>query len=149
MSVLKRIDEDLKQALKARNELKVTLLRGLKSDIKYRQIDKGAELTEAEVIEVLGSSAKKHRDSIEQFKAGNRQDLVDKESSELEIIKEYLPEQLSPDKLREIVAAAVTKAGAESPAQIGLVMKDLMPQVKGKADGKMVKDLVVEFLSKK
>lgn len=147
MSVLERIDDDLKKALKARNELKVTLLRGLKSDIKYRQIDKGAELSDDEIIEVLSSAAKKHRDSIEQFTAGNRQDLVDKESAELEIIKEYLPQPLSEEKLRTMVAEAVEKSGAESPAQIGLVMKELMPQVKGKADGKVVKDLVVKLLS--
>jgi len=147
MSVLERIDDDLKKALKARNELKATLLRGLKSDIKYRQIDKGAELSDDEIIEVLSSSAKKHRDSIEQFTAGKRQDLVDKESAELEIIREYLPQPLSEEKLRAMVAEAVEKSGAESPAQIGLVMKELMPQVKGKADGKVVKDLVVELLS--
>jgi len=149
MSVLERIDEDLKKALKARNELKVTLLRGLKSDIKYRQIDKGAELSDEDVIDVLNSAAKRHRDSIEQFTAGKRQDLVDKEIAELEIIQEYLPEQLSEEKLRALVTEAIEKSGADSPAKMGLVMKELMPQVKGKADGKVVKDLVVEYLSKK
>jgi uncharacterized protein YqeY len=147
MSILKRIDEDLIKALKARNELKATLLRGLKSDIKYRQIDKGAELTEDDIISVLSTSAKRHRDSIEQFTAGKRQDLVDKESAELEIINQYLPEQMSEEKLRQIIKEAIDRTGADSPAKIGLVMKELMPQVKGKADGKLVKDIVTAMLS--
>ncbi len=147
MSILKRIDEDLIKALKARNELKATLLRGLKSDIKYRQIDKGAELTEEDIISVLRTSAKRHRDSIEQFAAGKRQDLVDKESAELEIINQYLPEQMSEEKLRQIIKETIDRTGADSPAKIGMVMKELMPQVKGKADGKLVKELVTAMLS--
>jgi len=147
MSILKRIDEDVIKALKARNEFLTTLLRGLKSDIKYKQIEIGKELTDDEIIGVLSSAAKKRRDSIEQFKAGNRQDLVDKETSELNFITEYLPEQLSEDKIREIVVKVINNIGAESPSQIGMVMKEVMPQLKGKADGKIVKGLVTAILS--
>ena len=148
MSLLKRIDEDLIKALKSHEGDKVTMFRGLKSDIKYKQIDKGEELTDDEVGAVLTFAAKKRRDSIEQFKAGGRQDLVDKETAELDIIKEYLPEQLSDEKLREIIGKAIEKTGADSPAKMGLIMKEVMPEVKGKADGKMVNKIAVEMLSK-
>ena len=124
MSLLKRIDEDLIKALKNRENDKVTLFRGLKSDIKYKKIEKGDELTDEEIEGVLSSAAKRRRDSIEQFKAGNRQDLVDKETFELNIIITYLPEQMSEDKLREIIGAAIEKTGADSPAKMGLIMKD-------------------------
>ena len=148
MSLLKRIDEDLIKALKSREGDKVTLFRGLKSDIKYKQIDKGEELTDEEIGEVLTGAAKRRRDSIEQFQAGGRQDLVDKETAELEIIKVYLPEQFSEEKLREIIGQAIEKTGADSPAKVGLVMKEVMPEVKGKADGKIVNKIAVEMLSK-
>ncbi len=148
MSLLKRIDEDLIKALKSRESDKVTLFRGLKSDIKYKQIDKGKELTDEEIGEVLTGAAKRRRDSIEQFQAGGRQDLVDKETAELEIIKVYLPEQLSEEKLREIISQAIEKTGADSPAKMGLIMKEVMPEVKGKADGKIVNKIAVEMLSK-
>jgi len=148
MSLLKRIDEDLIKALKNHESDKVTMFRGLKSDIKYKQIDKGEELTDEEVAAVLAFNAKKRRDSIEQFKAGGRQDLVDKETAELEVIKEYLPEQLSEEKLREIIARAIEKTGADSPAKMGLIMKEVMPEVKGKADGKIVNKIAAELLSK-
>jgi len=148
MSLLKRIDEDLVKALKNREQDKVTLFRGLKSDIKYKKIEKNEELSEEDILAVLNSAAKRRRDSIEQFKAGNRQDLVDKETFELNIITGYLPEQLSEDKLREIIGEVIEKTGADSPSKMGLVMKEVMPATKGKADGKLVSRLVNEMLSK-
>jgi len=148
MSLLKRIDEDLVKALKARDQLKTTLLRGLKSDIKYKKIEKMDELNDDEIIAVLSSAAKRRKDSIEQFRAGNRQDLVDKETAELNFITEYLPEQLTEDKLRELIQESIEATGADSPAKVGLVMKDLMPKVKGKADGKLANRLVSDMLSK-
>lgn len=147
MSLVKKIDEELKKALKSGDRFTVTVLRGLKSDIKYKQIDAGEELTDDDVIGVLQSAAKRRRDSIEQFKLGNRDDLVDKETAELEIIKSYLPEQFPEEKLRELIAESIKETGADSPKKIGLVMKDLMPKIKGKADGKLVNKLVSEMLS--
>jgi len=147
MTLLQRIDEDIKKALKGGEKAKLLVLRGLKSDIKYKAIEKGEDLTEDDVIGVLGSAAKKRRDSIEQFKMGHREDLVEKESAELKIIMDYLPEQLSEDKLREIIKDAITKTGADSPAKVGLVMKEVMAEAKGKADGKFINRLVVEILS--
>jgi uncharacterized protein YqeY len=147
MSILERIDEDLIKALKARDSLKATLLRGLKSDIKYKKIEKGDELNDDDVISVLSSAAKRHRDSIDQFQAGHRQDLVDKETAELEIITGYLPEQLTEEELRGMVGRVIGETGADSPSKIGMVMKELMPRVKGRADGNLVKKLVSEALS--
>jgi len=147
MSLNKKIDGDLIKALKGGDKDKVTLLRGLKSDIKYKRIEKGDDLTEEEIIAVLSTAAKQRRDSIEQFRNGDRMDLADKESAELEVIKSYLPEQLSEEKLFELVRESIEATQADSPAKLGLVMKDLMPKVKGKADGKLINQLVSRMLS--
>ena len=147
MSLSKKIDDDLIKALKAGEKDKVTLLRGLKSDIKYKRIEKGDELSEQDIIAVLSSAAKRRRDSIEQFTKGNRMDLVAKENFELEIIQDYLPKQLSEDELRDLIRQSIAAVNADSPAKIGLVMKDLMPKVKGMADGKLINQLVGRMLS--
>jgi uncharacterized protein YqeY len=148
MAIIDHIDQDLIEALKGGNKQKVTVLRGLKSDIKYRQIETREELTDEQVTEVLASSAKKRRESIEQYGAAGRQDLVDKEKFELDVIQGYLPEQLSEDELRTLVTGAIAESGAESPKDMGKVMKILMPRIKGKADGKLVNKLVSEILAK-
>ncbi len=148
MSLLKQIDKDLIEALKAGEKKKVTVLRGLKSDLKYCRIDKGEDLVDEDVVAVLSSCAKKVRDSIEQFRNGGRDDLVAKEEFDLNIIQVYLPEQLSEEKLREIVREAIEETGADSPQKIGLVMKVVIPKVKGQADGKMINKLAMEILAK-
>lgn len=147
MSISERIDKDIIKALKAGEKEKLTVLRGLKSDLKYRQIAVGKELTEEQALEVLGTAAKKRRESAEQFASGGRQDLVDKEKSELVIIQVYLPEQMDEAKVREIIQAAIEETGADSPQKMGLVMKVVMPRVKGRADGKMVQKLASEILA--
>ena len=148
MPILEQIDQDLIKALKAGEKQKATVLRGLKSDLKYAQIEKKSDLSDPEVLNVLASAAKKRRESIEQYQAAGREDLVTKESSELEIIQGYLPRQLSEDEVRQIVQDAVAETGATSPAQMGLVMKVVMPKTKGRADGKLVNRLVQEILAK-
>ena len=147
MSLFGKIDKDTIEALKAGEKDRLLLLRGLKSDLKYARLDKGDDLTDQDVIDVLAYQAKKRRDSIEQFEKGGRDDLVAKERAELEIITTYLPKQLNEDELRDIVAKAIDEAGVTSPAQIGAVMKIVMPQIKGVADGKMVSKLVMEILA--
>ena len=148
MSLFERIDQDIIEALKAGEKDRLTVLRGLKSDLKYKQIDKGDDLTDEEAIGVLASQAKKRRDSIEQFAKGGRDDLVQQQKFQLEVITSYLPKQLDENELREIVARAIAEVGAESPQQIGAVMKIVMPRVKGVADGKMVNKLAMEILAK-
>ena len=148
MSLLKQIDKDTIVAMKAGEKARLTCLRGLKSDLKYKRIELGKDLTDEQAVEVLSTAAKKRRDSIEMFQKGGRDDLVQKEQAELEIITAYLPKQLSEAELRDLIAAAIAGSGADSPQKIGLVMKALMPQVKGKADGRLVSKLVAEMLAK-
>lgn len=147
MSLLQQIDTDLKEALKAGQKERLSVLRGLKSDIKYKQIEVGHEMSDADVIGVLTSASKKRKESIEQFQAGGRADLVAKEEAELAIIQAYLPEQLSEAKLRQIIAETIAETGANSPKMMGVVMKALLPKVKGMADGKLVSQLVTELLA--
>lgn len=148
MSLIEQIDQDLKKALKGGNREAATTLRGLKSDIKYYQINNKLEkITDDDVVGVLSSAAKRRRDSIDQFKKGGREDLVAKETSELELIKNYLPEQMSTDDLEAIANEAIAEAGAVTPSDIGKVMKILMPKVKGKTDGKIVKETVTRLLT--
>ena len=147
MTIIERIDKDTIEALKAGDKFKTTVLRGLKSDIKYAILDHPDSFGDPETIKVLSSCAKKRRDSIEQFTNGNRPDLAEKEQKELAIIEAYLPAQLSEDKLREIVSAAITEVGATTPKDMGKIMKVVMPKVQGQADGKQVNKLVMEILA--
>jgi len=148
MSLLEQIDKDTIAAMKAGEKDRLTCLRGLKSDLKYKRIELGKDLTDEQAVEVLSTAAKKRRDSIEMFQKGGRDDLVKKEQAELEIITAYLPKQLGEAELRDLIAVAIKTSGADSPQKIGLVMKVLMPRIKGKADGKLVNQLVAEMLAK-
>lgn len=148
MTLIERVDSDIKEALKAGDKERLVVLRGLKSDFKYRQIELGSPLTDEQVIAVLSTAAKKRRESVDQFRAGGRADLADKEERELAIIQGYLPQQLTEERLRQIIAEAIAESGADSPQKMGLVMKVLMPKIKGQADGKLVNKLVTEMLAK-
>lgn len=141
-SIKDRITEDMKKALLAKNKIKLNVIRLLKSEIRYKEIEKGTELSEEEVIAVLSSSIKRHKDSIEQFEKGKREDLVAQEKAELEIIWEYMPQQLEEDELSQIVDSAIKEVGVTGPPDLGKVMKIIMPKVKGRADGKRVSELV-------
>jgi len=148
MSIFEQVDKDMIKALKSGDKERLTVLRGLKSDLKYKKIEVGAELTDEQALETLASAAKKRRESIEQFRAGGREDLVKNEEFELEVISSYLPKQLTEEELRQMAESAIKVVGADSPKQMGLVMKALMPKVKGRADGKLVNKLISELLAK-
>jgi uncharacterized protein YqeY len=148
MSLLERINEDLIKALKSGDRLAADTLRGLKSDVKYYQIEKRLkDVSDDDVAVVLSSAVKRRRDSIEQFAAGHRDDLVAKETRELEMIKSYLPKELTEEEITALVTQSMAETGASSSGDIGKVMKVLMPKVRGKADGKLVKDIVTRMLS--
>jgi uncharacterized protein YqeY len=147
MTLFERLDQEIIEALKAGQKDRLTTLRGLKSDIKYYLINNHAEPTDEVVQMVMSGCAKKRRESIEEYRKAGREDLATKEESELAIIQVYLPEQFSEERLREIIKQAITESGADSPAKIGLVMKVLMPRVKGQADGRLVQKLVSEMLA--
>lgn len=147
MSLLETLNSDLIVALKKGDKNRLEVIRGLKSDIKYKEIEKKEPLTEEDILGVLAAAAKRRRDSIEQFRQGGRDDLVLKESSELEIINSYLPQQLSDDELQKIVETTVLEIGAKTPADLGKAMKEVMPKVKGRADGNRVRQMIALKLS--
>lgn len=147
MTLFERLDREIVEALKAGQKDRLTALRGLKSDIKYYLINNHAEPTDEVVQMVLTGCAKKRRESIEEYRKGGREELAVKEESELAIIQTYLPEPLGEERLREIIKQAIAESGADSPAKMGLVMKVLMPRVKGLADGRLVQKLVSEMLA--
>lgn len=146
ISLKQKIDKDLKQALKSKDSLRLGVLRMMKSEIRYKEIEKGSELSSDEMISVLSSSVKRRKDSIQQFEKGGREDLVSQEKAELEVILGYMPEQLTEEKLIEIISQAIKEVNATGPSDLGKVMKLVMTQVKGKADGKMVNQLVSSHL---
>ncbi len=144
-----KIQDDLKQSMLARDELKTSTLRMLKSAIGYFEIQKGRagyEATDEDVLQVIQKEVKQRKDSIEQYTAGGRPELAEKENKELQILQSYLPEQMSEDEVKGIVENAVKQAGASSIQDMGKVMGIIMPQVKGKADGTLVSKLVRESL---
>lgn len=146
MKLLDRIQDDLKRSLKAKDGTRVSVLRFLLAAVKNREIEIKQPLSDDEILMEISSSAKRRRESIEAFKDGGRQDLVDKEEAELAILAEYLPEQISAEDVRKIAEEIIEAVDARSSADIGKVMKEIMPRVRGKADGKIVNQIVKEIL---
>ena len=147
MSIFERINSDLVSAMKARDKGRIVALRGLKSAIKYREIDKGSDVTDDDVIAVVSSTVKKHKDSIEQFDKAGRDDLVQEEKAQLEVALVYLPKQLEAEEIEKEVDEIIADVGASGPSDIGKVMKGIMPKLRGRADGKLVKEIVSRRLS--
>jgi uncharacterized protein YqeY len=147
LKLINQIQEDLKRSMKAKDGNRVSVLRFLLSSIKNREIEKKDALDDDEVLSEITSSAKRRRESIEAFNKGGRADLVKKEETELAILQEYLPEQLSPDEIRGIVEEIVKAVGATTASDLGKVMKELMPRLHGRADGKLVNEIVRQALS--
>jgi len=146
----KELQEQLKQSMLARDALKTSVLRLLLSAINYYEIQKGGagyEATEEDILGVIQNQAKQRRDSIEQFKLANRQELVDKESKELELLSVYLPAQMGEEEITKLVKEAISQTGASSMTDMGKVMGALMPKIKGKADGNLVSGIVKKELT--
>ena len=149
MSLRNKIPEDLKNALRNRNAVELSVLRMLQSAIRNKEIEKNkSELTDEEVIEVITSEIKKRRESIEGYTKGRRQDLADRENNELEVLMKYMPKQLTEEEVREEVRKAIQEAGVNHSKELGKVMKVIIPRTKGKADGAMVNRVVREELEK-
>ena len=147
MNLQGKVQEDIKVSMKAKDGTKVSVLRFLMAAIKNREIELKDSLDDEQVLQEIVSSAKKRRESIEAFRDAGREDLAVKEEAELAILEEYLPEQLSAEEVRKVVQEAILSVGASSPADMGKIMKEVMPKVRGKADGKMVNQIVKESLS--
>ncbi len=147
MTIKEKLQHDLKESLKKKDTIRLNTVRSIINAIKNKEIDLRKELTEDEIYGILNTLAKQRRESIEQYEKGGRQDLVDQEKRELEIILEYLPEQLSDEEIEKIVKDTIEEVGASSMKDMGKVMKAVMPKVKGRADGKKVNEMVKKFLS--
>ena len=147
MSAIKtKLEDDLKQAMRERNAPRRDVIRYIRSEIRNQEIRLRRDLEDDDAIQVLSRQAQQRRDSIEAFQSANRQDLVEKERAELEIITEYLPQQMGEDEIRALVAQTVAETGATGPRDMGKVMSAIMPQVRGRAEGRQVSALVSEKL---
>ncbi len=148
MGLRDQIPEDLKTALRGKMSLDLSVLRMLQAAIKNREIDNKGELNDEEVVQVVSSEIKKRRDAIEEFKKVNRDDVAKTEQQEIDVLMKYMPEQLSEDEVAAKVAELVAGSGAAGLKDIGIAMKVVMPELKGKADGKLINKFVREQLEK-
>lgn len=148
MSLKEQIPNDIKNALRNKSTVELSVLRMLQSAIHNKEIDNKEELSDKQVIEVVSSEVKKRRDAASEFEKVNRPDAAQKEKEEIEILLKYMPEQLSEDQIREEVAKAIEESMADGLKDLGKVMKIIMPRMKGKADGKLVNSMVRDLLEK-
>lgn len=147
MSLREQIFEDFTTAMKQQQKERLSTLKMLKSSIQNREIEKGDELDDDEVRALLSKEAKSRRESIEQYEKGGREDLVEKERKELELIQDYLPDPLSEQELEELIEDVIERTGARDMSDMGAVMGEVMPEVRGRADGDRVNQMVREKLS--
>ncbi|MFJ7975003.1 GatB/YqeY domain-containing protein [Peribacillus sp. JNUCC 23] len=147
MSLLERLNNDMKQAMKNKEKDKLSVIRMLKSSLQNEELKKREELTDDEELTVLSRELKQRKDSLQEFENAGRIDLVDKVRTEIDYVEAYMPEQLSEEEISEIVKNTIEEVKASSKTDMGRVMGALMPKVKGKADGSLVNKLVQQHLS--
>ena len=148
--ILDKINKDLTAAMKDKNTVKVSTIRMLKAAINNKRIEKKSDkLSDDDIIQIISKQVKQRKDSIEEYKKGNRNDLAEKESAELKILEEYMPEQLSKADIEKEVRKAVDEVSATSKKDFGTVMRTVMPSLKGKADGKLISQVLNEILLEK
>ncbi|KRF28102.1 GatB/YqeY domain-containing protein [Paenibacillus alginolyticus] len=146
MSLSDRLNEDMKQAMKSQDKFKLSVIRMVRSTIKNSEIDLKRALDDNEVLDVLTREIKQRKDSLQEFTKAGRDDLAESLKAELVILAEYMPQQLSEEEVKAIVQQTIQQIGASSKADMGKVMTALMPQVKGRADGKLINQLVQQLL---
>lgn len=147
MSLRERLNDELKSSMKSKDELKLSVIRMIRSSMKNREIDLKHELDDREIIEIISTLCKQRRESIRLFSEASRQDLVDKEEKELALLLEFLPQQLTREELEDLVMKTIAECGAQGGKDMGRVMKALQPSVAGRADGKLVSEVVKEKLA--
>lgn len=149
MSFKEKLTADMKEAMKAREEgrQRLGVIRMVRGAIRQQEIDGQKELDDDAVLAVISKEVKQRRDSIEEFKKGGREDLVAQNEAEIAVLMAYLPQQMAEGEIRKLVQDAIAATGASSPKEMGKVMKELMPKVKGRADGKLVNQIVRELLN--
>ena len=146
MALREQLESDIKDSMRSRNQSRLETLRFLKSQIQLVEKNQMKELDEAGLLDVVAKQVKERRESLTMFEQGNRSDLAERESIALEILQEYLPEQLSQDELTNLIKKVIEEVGATTSSDKGKIMGRLMPQVKGKADGTQVNTIVTELL---
>ncbi len=147
MSLLERLNSDIKQAMKNKEKDKLSVIRMIKASIQNEALKIGKEISEEEELTVLSREVKQRKDSLHEFDKAGREDLVEKIRTELQYVELYMPKQLSEEEVSEIVKQAISETGASSKVEMGKVMAVVMPKVKGKADGSLVNKLVQQHLS--
>ena len=147
MSLKDQLNDAMKQAMKARDDLRLSAVRMVRSTVKNREIDLKHELDDQGVVEVISTLVKQRRESIRLYQDGNRQDLVEKEGAEMAILLQFLPAQLSPDEITDLVSRTIQETGAQGIKDMGKVMKILTALTTGRADGKIVSDIVRQQLA--
>lgn len=147
MQLRERLQAEMKQAMKSRDALRLSAIRMVLSSVKNRDIEFRRELNDAEITETIATLCKQRRESIRLFKEAGRQELVDKEEAELKLMQEFLPQQLTREELEALVDKAIAETSATSGKDMGKVMKALVPNVSGRADGKLVSEVVKEKLA--
>lgn len=147
MSLLERLNDDMKQAMRNKEKDKLTVIRMIKASMQNEAIKLGAELTEEQELTILSREVKQRKDSLHEFEKAGREDLVEKVRTELQFVELYMPKQLTEEEISVIVQEAIAETGAKSKAEMGKVMASIMPKVKGKADGALVNKLVQQHLS--
>lgn len=146
-TIREQIDEALKEAIKNRDEVKKNALRGLLTALKNKEKELKREPNDPEILQIISSQIKQRRESIEQFKSGGREDLADKEAQEISVLEVFLPKALTKEELMAIIDECIRETGALTAKDMGKVMKAVMPKVAGRADGKLVNELVKSKLS--
>jgi uncharacterized protein YqeY len=146
MNLSDRLTDEMKQAMKDKDKLKLSTIRMVRSSIQNTEIELKRSLFEDEILQILSREIKQRKDSLQEFKKAGRDDLVDNLAAEIDIISKYLPEQLTEEDIQEIVRQTIQELGASSKADMGKVMGALMPKTKGRADGKLVNQIVLQFL---
>ena len=146
MNLSERLNEDMKQAMKSKDKHLLSTIRMVRSTIKNLEIDLKRTLDDNEVLDILSREIKQRKDALQEFEKAGRDDLVANANAEIEIIGKYLPEQLSEEEIKVIVQQTIQETGASSKAEMGKLMSALMPKVKGRADGKLVNQVVQQFL---
>lgn len=141
------INEDMKIAMREKDNIKLNAIRMIKADIKNQEINSMKELDEEGVLKIISSAIKKRKDSIEQFRNANRLDLVEKEEAELKAIEKYLPKQLTTDEIKAIIKECIDATDEASRKNFGMIMKQVTQKTSGKADGKLVSELVKEVVN--
>jgi len=147
MSLEEKLVEEMKQAMKSNEKLRLSTIRMIRSAVKNKEIEQRSSLTDEGIAKVIQGLVRKGEESVEQFRAGGRMDLVEKEEKEIEILKSFLPQPVSREEILKVIDQSIEETQASSSRDIGKVMKSVMPKLGGKADGKLINQLVKERLS--